>query len=203
MTASTDPAVTAPPAGRSLLRRARLSGAALAAGAVTWVATMPAAESAEKMSRIEVAGGLAFQVGLFPVIALVLAARATGDRKGRAFPVAEMVLLVPAMIWSVLAVVVGDDQPGWMLVFDVFWPLSMVFMLVLGIAVAVTGRFAGLLRWQFLLGGLWFFVGMGGKIAGGDDGAMLAGGAWLLVSYAVLGLRLAITPSIVLPRDGR
>ncbi|MFC9974686.1 hypothetical protein ACFVH6_27665 [Spirillospora sp. NPDC127200] len=203
MTVHADRTGTAPPAQRSLLRRARLSGAALAAGALAWVATMPAAESADEMSRIEVAGGLAFQAGLFPVLALVLAARATGDRKGRAFPVAEMVLLVPAMIWSVLAVAVGDDQPGWMLVSDVFWPLSMVFMLVLGIAVAVTGRFTGLLRWQFVLCGLWFPAGMGGKIAGGDDGALLAGGAWLLVSYAVLGLRLAVTPSIVLPRDGR
>ncbi|WP_067472211.1 hypothetical protein [Actinomadura hibisca] len=203
MTVHTDPDTTAPPAGRSLLRRARLSGAALTAGALTWVATMPAAESQDEMSRIEVAGGLAFQFGLLPVIALVLAARATGARKGRAFPVVEMALLVPAMLWSALAVVFGEDQPGWMVVLDVCWPLSMVFLLVLGIAVAVTGRFTGLLRWQFLLAGLWFFFGMGGQIVGGDTGAMLAGGAWLVVAYAGLGLRLAITPSIVLPRAGR
>ncbi|NED53774.1 hypothetical protein G3I24_23100 [Micromonospora aurantiaca] len=33
----------------------------------------------------------------------------------------------------------------------------------------------------------------------GDDGGTLPGTAWLGLSYGVLGLRLALTPRIVLP----
>jgi hypothetical protein len=131
--------------------------------------------------------------------AVVLSTNATGAGKGRYIAIVEMVLFGPALVWCPLAVAYDGDTPGWVIPFDMCWPLSMLGMLVIGIAVAKVGRYRGLLRWQLLLCGLWLPVAGVGQAVIGDDGGTIPGTVWLGITYGVLGLRLAFTPRIVLP----
>ncbi|MFB4306279.1 hypothetical protein [Actinomadura sp. GTD37] len=184
-----------------LLLRTRLTGAALAAGTTAWIIGLLIAgnEVQDEIVPIEIWGSMAFLLGVLPLVALVLSTNATGRRKGRYIAMVEMALLVPALVWCPLAVAYDGETPGWVMPFDLCWPLSMLGMLVIGICVAIVGRYRGLLRWQFLLCGLWLLVAGVGQAALGDDGGTYPGTAWLGLTYGVLGLRLALTPRIVLP----
>lgn len=189
------------PGPGGLLIRARVTGAALAAGATAWIAGLleGGARIRDEVVPVEIWGSLAFLVGVMALVVLVLSTNATGQGKGRYIAIVEMVLLVPAMVWCPLVVAYPDDTPAWVIPFDICWPLSMLGMLVLGIAVVRVGRFRGLLRWQVLLCGLWLVVAGVGEAALGDDSGLYPGLVWLGVSYGLLGLRLAVTPRIVLP----
>ncbi|GAA1850229.1 hypothetical protein [Actinomadura bangladeshensis] len=184
-----------------LLLRTRLTGAAVVAGTAAWITGLLIAgnEIQDEIVPVEIWGSMAFLLGVLCLVALVLSTNATGGGKGRYIAIVEMVLFGPALIWCPLAVAYDGDTPGWVIPFDLCWPLSMLGMLVLGIAVARVGRYRGLLRRQFLLCGLWLPVAGIGQAVIGDDGGTLPGTAWLGLSYGVLGLRLALTPRIVLP----
>lgn len=184
-----------------LLLRTRLTGAAVVAGTTAWITGLLIAgnEVQDEIVPVEIWGSMAFLLGVLCLVALVLSTNATGAGKGRSIAIVEMVLFGPALVWCPLAVAYDGDTPGWVIPFDMCWPLSMLGMLVLGIAVARVGRYRGLLRWQFLLCGLWLPVAGIGQAVIGDDGGTLPGTAWLGLSYGVLGLRLALTPRIVLP----
>ncbi|WP_157431072.1 hypothetical protein [Actinomadura macra] len=184
------------PTGDRLLPRTRLTGAALAAGTLAWVAGLAVAADRVKdeIVPVEIVGSMLFLLGVFPLVALVLATRGTGERKGRAIPAVEMALLVPAMAWCPIALVYREDPPAWTIPLDLCWPLSMLGMLVLGVAVVRTGRYRGFLRWQFLLCGLWLVAALPAQALLGDTGGTIAGGAWLALTYGVLGVRLAASP---------
>ncbi|QXJ19660.1 hypothetical protein AGRA3207_000225 [Actinomadura graeca] len=186
-----------PPAADDPLRtRTRLTGAALAAGTLAWVAglAVAAGHAKDEIVTVEIVGSLLFLLGVLPMVALVHATRGTGERKGRAIPLAEMALLVPAMAWCPIALVYREDPPAWTIPFDLCWPLSMLGMLVLGAAVAKTGRYRGSLRWQFLLCGLWLVAALPAQALLGDTGGTIAGAAWLALTYGLLGVRLAVSP---------
>lgn len=184
-----------------LLLRTRLTGAAVAAGATAWIIGLMIAgnEVRDKIVPVEIWGSMAFLFGAWSLVSLVLSTNATGAGKGRYIAIVEMVLFGPALIWCPLAVAYDGDTPGWVIPFDMCWPLSMLGMLVIGIAVAKVGRYRGLLRWQLLLCGLWLPVAGVGQAVIGDDGGTIPGTVWLGITYGVLGLRLAFTPRIVLP----
>jgi|SRR5437868_10313250 len=183
------------PTGDRLLRT-RLTGAALATGTAAWVTGLVVAGDRikDEIVPVEIVGSLLFLLGVFPLVALVLATRGTGERKGRAIPVVEMALLVPAMAWCPIALIYQDDAPAWTIPLDLCWPLSMLGMLVLGIAVATTGRYRGFLRWQFLLCGLWLVATLPAQALLGDTGGTITGALWLALTYGVLGVRLAVSP---------
>ncbi|TMQ97404.1 hypothetical protein ETD83_20290 [Actinomadura soli] len=189
------------PGPGGLLIRTRIAGAALAAGTTAWIAGLLDSGNRvqDEVVPAEIWGSLAFLVGVMSLVVLALSTNATGHRKGRYIAIVEIVLLVPAMVWCPLIVAYPEDTPGWVIPFDMCWPLSMLGMLVMGIAVVKVGRYRGLLRWQFLLCGLWLVVAGVGQAALGDEGGTYPGTVWLGLSYGILGLRLAVTPRIVLP----
>ncbi|MFI0369576.1 hypothetical protein ACH35V_17010 [Actinomadura sp. 1N219] len=189
------------PGPGGLLLRARIAGAALVVGTTAWIAGLleGGVRVRDEVVPAEIWGSMAFLVGVMSLVVLVLSTNATGSRKGRYIAIVEMVLLVPAMVWCPLVIAYPDDTPGWMIPFDMCWPLSMLGMLVVGIAVARVGRFRGLLRWQVLLCGLWLFVAGVGEGVLGDEAGTYPGMVWLGLSYGLLGLRLVVTPRIVLP----
>ncbi|TYB45511.1 hypothetical protein [Actinomadura chibensis] len=199
---SPDPYDSAP---RGLLLRARLTGLAVAAGTTAWITGLLIAGNRvqDEVVAVEIWGSMAFMLGVMSLAMLVLSTNATGRRKGRYIPIVEMALNAFAVIWCPLAIAYPDDTPGWVTPFDMCWPLSMLGMLVIGIAVAKVGRYRGVLRWQFLLCGLWLLVAGVGQGVLGDDGGTYPGTIWLALSYGVLGLRLAVTPRVVLPAAGR
>lgn len=194
-TSSTTPAVPAR-ITRSAVRRA---GVGLAAGAAAFATTFFVYGTADSglASRISDLGGLALQLGLFGLLAVMLRTGATGhSRFARGMIRFEFGLLSLASIWSVLHAVVPDDMrgAGWLAVLDVFWPLSMLGMFVIGIKVAVAGRWTGLLRVWPLVAESWAVVvlpimGIFGPTVGGP-----AAGLHLLLGYGILGVLLARMP---------
>ena len=92
-----------------------------------------------------------------------------------------------------------DEMPLWLAVVDV-WPLANLCTLVMGGVVAWRGRYRGFLRWHPLLCGGWLIVMIPVKNLLGIEVGIHISAAWLLGTYAVLGLRLALRPAVALPR---
>jgi hypothetical protein len=69
---------------------------------------------------------------------------------------------------------------------DAAWPLSMLWMLVVGITVIAANRLSGWRRVVPLLCPLWLLVALGGGAVLGDTGGYI-GLAWSAVAWALLG----------------
>ncbi|MFI6814231.1 hypothetical protein ACIBG7_17585 [Nonomuraea sp. NPDC050328] len=206
-TARTDvPQPDQPIAAESITPAAvRLLGLALTVGTLAWATSVllfgTVNDGVEE--RIGSLTGVAFQLGLFALLAVQIRTRATGDtRVSRAMLKVELGLLAPATLWSLLNGLLPESAQDHvaMGILDVFWPLSMLGMLVIGVKLAVAGRWRGPLRWWPLIAESWFAVTMPALILAGEDGARWIGGGHLLLGYATLGLLLTLRPSLVLPR---
>ena len=78
------------------------------------------------------------------------------------------------------------DKTGWLLL-DLCWPLSMLGMFLIGIRIAVAGRWRGLSRWWPMVAESWAIVSVPAYGAFGSTVAGYVGAAHLCVGYAVLG----------------
>ncbi|BCJ63582.1 hypothetical protein [Polymorphospora rubra] len=182
-----------------MVPRIRAAGIVLTAGAVAWaIGTLVAGDQMDQdVQPLENATSMVFLCGVAALTLVVLATRATGPRKGRAFPIVELALLAPAMLWSVFAFVYPEQgvEPGWMLALDMCWPLSQLCTIVLGAAVARVGNWTGFLRWHLLLAALWLPVMIPFKNLAGTVAFTYASAIWLVATYGTLGLRLALRPA--------
>jgi len=185
-------------------RQVRLCGTALCGGTLVWAASL-ATLGANPDTAIGISLGesasLFFQLGLFALLRVQLRTRATGtSRVALAFLWVQHVLLALASLWTVLhgvasAASLSWRHATWLSVLDIFWPLSMLGMALLGIPLALAGRWRGAARFWPLVAQSWavvvvptfLFVGPG-KVAD------LLGAAHLVVGYAGLGLLLALRP---------
>lgn len=166
----------------------RACGLATAAGGLAWGATLALSES---MSRAELAGGLAWQLGAFALLATVHVTRATGkSRWGRGVLATTATVLALATVWSVAFVVAPTAGGPILAALESAWPLSQLLLLVMGVTVVVARRWPGSARWLPLLGGLWFPVSMAAVTAGGFL-ATAVPAAWIAISYTAVGLAVA------------
>ncbi|WP_061291088.1 hypothetical protein [Herbidospora cretacea] len=196
--------LTAPPAPAATLSDTTIRRLALglSTGALLWSALsfaygfQPATDLGWLLTDL---GGLAFQTGLMCLLALMIRTRATGtSRTARIMLQVERVLLVPAMVWSLLhAVLPGQREADWLAVLDVFWPLSMLGMFVIGVKVAFAGRWRGLARVWPVVAESWAVVSIPSMGLLGPEAGSLVGAAHLLVGYATLGLIIAFRPELV------
>jgi hypothetical protein len=151
--------------------------------------------------RVGDVGGLAFQAGLFALLLTYWQTQATGTgRVARRILAAETVVLALATLWSALHLVLPaslQNHPV-MMVLDACWPLSMLGMVVLGIMVAVTGRWRGILRWWPLIAEAWLplsiVVGLLVPTAVSD----LVTPTLMIVGYGGLGLLLVVRTRLAL-----
>jgi hypothetical protein len=199
-TASSSRTATAP-AATTTQRTVRRLGVALTAGAVLWsAATFVYGPNAEGFGgRVGDVTGFCFQLGVFALLTAQLRTRATGtSRRAVAMLKVEYVLLGLASLWSLLHGLgpdsIRDTAP--VMVLDVFWPLSMLGMFVIGIKVAVAKRWQGALRWWPLVAETWAVVTVPCFLVFGDGVARWVGAVHLLVGYAALGLLLARRPEL-------
>jgi hypothetical protein len=119
--------------------------------------------------------------------------RAAGTgRWGRAVLLVQLVGLVLACLFGLFEAtgLIGDGN----LVFvatDLAWPLSMLWMLVVGITVAVAGRMPGWRRFVPLVCGTWLPLEIPLQtVLGEQTGSIMFGVSavfWLLLGYAVRG----------------
>ena len=141
---------------------------------------------------------------MLSLVQLQLRTRATGvSRKAVAMLKVERVLLALAMAWSLVhGLVPSARDEVWLAVLDVFWPLSMLGMFVIGIKVAVAGRWRGAARLWPLVAESWAVVCIPVMGIFGQGIGDVVGATHLLVGYATLGLVIAARPALVMPEPG-
>ncbi|MEV4526479.1 hypothetical protein [Streptosporangium sp. NPDC049304] len=197
---STDPS-TQP--SESTVRRLALC---LSTGALIWSTSsfvhgfQPTSEIGWTITDL---GGLAFQLGLWALVTLMSRTGAIGvTRTARVMLTVERVLLAPAMVWSLIhGLFPAARNTLWLGILDIFWPLSMLGMFVIGIKVAVAGRWRGLARVWPLVAESWAIVSIPAMgILGASIGGVVAA-THLLVGYATLGLIIAFRPELVRGED--
>ncbi|MEO3814216.1 hypothetical protein ABGB17_34900 [Sphaerisporangium sp. B11E5] len=207
-TARTDLPAREPAHGRPSLTpgTVRGLGLTLTAGTLIWAASIfmlgVAGDGTEE--RIGDLAGLAFQIGVLALLTVQIRTRATGtSRAARAMLKVELVLLGLASVWSLLHGVLPDPAQDSLAlaILDLFWPLSMLGMLVIGIKLAFAARWRGALRWWPLVAESWAVITIPASMIAGEDAATWVGGGHLLVGYATLGVLLALRPELVPARD--
>ncbi len=190
------PATAAPDAG--FVRKA---GIAVAAGAALWSSTIWVF-GASPTSNLGIAvtdlGALPFQLSLIGLVTAQLRTRATGtSRFARGMLRVEYVLLALATLWTVLhGSVPAFRDDLWLAVLDVFWPLSMLGMAVIGVKVAFAGRWKGAARVWPVVAESWAVVTVPTFVIVGAPVADWVGATHLLIGYTVLGLILALRPHL-------
>ncbi|SEN59207.1 hypothetical protein [Nonomuraea pusilla] len=182
----------------------RRLGATLAAGTLVWATSIfvVGTHNTGWKERVDDLTGFAFQIGVFALLAVQTRTLATGgSRAARIMLRVELVLLTLASLYSVVHGTMPEDLQdiAVMQVLDVFWPLSMLGMMVIGVKLAFAGRWRGRLRWWPLIAESWAVVTVPTFIALGDQAGRWVGGVHLVIGYATLGLLLALRPHLVLP----
>ncbi|WP_433803441.1 hypothetical protein [Actinomycetospora sp. CA-084318] len=177
----------------------RLLGAALAAGAGAYGTTFVlTGDGAEQGSFAISLTGLFFQLGVFALLAAMWRTGATGTtRLARGMLVVESVVLGIATVQSVLTLPTGNGEWSTLAtVLDPFWPLSMLGMAVIGVKVAVAGRWRRALRAWPVVAESWVFVAVPALAVLGPAVGSVVAGVHFLLGYTVLGLLLAIRPEL-------
>ncbi|MEO3782325.1 hypothetical protein ABGB12_03275 [Actinocorallia sp. B10E7] len=188
-------------------RAVRLAGLGLTTGALCWAAaTLVLGSEGGKGAGVRIVDltGLLFQLGVFCLLWVQMRTRAIGtSRAARIALRVEAVFLGLAAVWSLLHGVlprsVGDD--AWLMTLDLFWPLSMLGMAIIGVKLAFAARWRGALRWWPLIAESWALVAVPSYAMFGAQVSGWVGGTHLIVGYAALGVLLARNPHLTSPRQ--
>lgn len=78
---------------------------------------------------------------------------------------------------------------------DAFWPISMLGMAIIGVRIAVAGRWKGLARVWPAVAESWALVTVPALGALGPAAGQVVGVGHLLIGYVALGLILALRPA--------
>jgi hypothetical protein len=184
---------TATPDGTTTERPFLLHGRVLTAGALAWAGAMafvgidPVGHAEEV--TFSLASG-AFQIGLLFLLRTLWRSQALGTgRLSRAVLRAEAVA-VGLAICSTTSDGLGltdFDKIGYV-VLDAFWPLSMLGMFLIGIRIAVAGRWKGVTRFWPMVAESWAVVVIPTLGIFGDTAAHVVACLHLVVGYAFLGV---------------
>ena len=136
---------------------------------------------------------MVFMVGWICSNTVMRRTRAAGTgRWGRAVLLIQLVGLVLAFLFGFFEAtgLIGDANVVFVAT-DLAWPLSMLWMLVVGITAVVAKRMQGWRRFAPLLCGLWLPLGIPFQaVLGEQTGSIMFGVSavlWLLLGYAVRG----------------
>ncbi|MEV8512008.1 hypothetical protein [Dactylosporangium sp. NPDC051484] len=178
----------------------RALGLALTAGTLSWVAAIftvgnnPTDSLGQTITDL---GGGLFQLGLFALLAVQLRTAATGtSRVARGMLYVEHVLLTVATVWSFAHAVPALRDAAWLVPMDLFWPLSMLGMFVIGLKILFTARWKGAARVWPTVAESWAVVTVPTFAILGSPLADYVGGVHLLIGYAMLGVILAARPQL-------
>ena len=90
-----------------------------------------------------------------------------------------------SLMWALTP---GLYDTGFFFVIDLFWPLSMLGMFLIGIRIAVAGRWKGATRFWPMVAESWAVVVIPTLGIFGDGAAHVVACVHLVVGYAVLGV---------------
>ena len=101
----------------------------------------------------------------------------------------QLALLTIANIWNVWVIIDPTNTSTFFFVLDLFWPLSNIFMLVLGIVIARKAALQGWRRYVVLAVGLWLPFAMATSIVFGRDThfAYYPGALYSVIAWSALG----------------
>ena len=187
-TAAARPAQTAPET-----HPFRRHGTMLTVGALAWgsaIAAFGLGELDEPVARIaHNTTAFLFQLGVLALVRVLWRTKALGTgRLARVALRVETGALVLAVL-STLSDLVGLtnlDNP-FSLALDFFWPISMAGMFLIGIRIAVAGRWKGVSRFYPIVAESWAVVTVPSMGIFGPGVARWVAVAHLVVGYAVLG----------------
>lgn len=173
-----------------------VQGALLASGSALWAAAMVLfgldPQTRAGVVVYAIASGV-FQLGLLALVHVLWRTSALGaGRVARAF-LALQAILISLAIGSTIADGAGVSdlsQAGWALL-DAFWPFSMLGMFVIGVRIAIAGRWRGVRRFWPMLAESWAVVTIPTMIVFGQAAAQVVAPLHLLVGYATLGVLVA------------
>jgi hypothetical protein len=165
----------------------------LSAGALAWSISMAVGGlDPDEGTWQAITQGLAsgvFQLGVLALLTVLWRTRALGDgRLARLALRVEAVVLTFAIGSTTVDIVgVSDlDKVGWVLL-DMCWPLSMLGMFLVGIRIAVAGRWRGTSRFWPMVAESWAVVTVPVLGVFGETAASVVGPLHLVVGYTVLG----------------
>ena len=191
--ARSDVAIATPDTMTGSARPFLLHGRVLSAGALAWAAAILAVgQDPHETTGLIVFGvgsGL-FQVGLLFLLGVLWRTKALGTgRFARGVLRFETFLVGMATASTFVdTIAVSDLSKPWWAMLDAFWPFSMLGMFLIGIRIAVAGRWTGVSRFWPVVAESWAVVTIPALVIGGDLVGQLVGAAHLVVGYAVLGV---------------
>lgn len=175
----------------------RVCGAAVLAGAATWSVTWLVAGVPEEgvNEAVEIWGSFAYQLGLVALLVAMRGTEATGtSRWGHTVLAGEALLVGLALAWTVPHLAdpnyMTHHESGLLVALDAAWPLSMLGLVVVGVAVARANRWPGPLRWLPLAASLLLPFDILSMLLLGPWPAIVARAAYMTVTYGALGLLL-------------
>jgi len=134
--------------------------------------------------------GLVYTIGWFCSLIGLRRLNATGSRAiGKGILVVQLVGVALAIGWALIYVANPNPNKESLVytITDLAWPLSHVFMLVVGIAALVAGRLRGWQRFTPLLCGLALPVAIIAGIAGGESASGYVFPLWTTTAFGLLG----------------
>lgn len=184
---------TPAPAGSSPRHPYAVHGRVLTAGALAWAATMAVVGIDPVGHADEVAYSLSsglFQVGLLFLLRTLWRTQALGEGRLARFVLRAEAVAVSLAIGSTASDGLGltDFDQLQYVVLDAFWPLSMLGMFLIGIRIAVAGRWTGATRFWPMVAESWAVVVIPTMGIFGDAVAHVVAVAHLVVGYGVLGV---------------
>ncbi|PWW23654.1 hypothetical protein JD79_02829 [Geodermatophilus normandii] len=186
-------------------RSVRRAGIAVATGSAAWAAATLAFGIDPVIGWQDLVyelTALLFQFGLVALVSVQLTTGAIGTgRLARTLLHVEHVLLGLAIVSTGTSAFLPQyEEEAWYLALDAFWPLSMVGMFLIGIRIAIAGRWTGAARWWPLGAESWAPINIPvAQIAPAAVPYTAAG--HLLVGYVALGIVLATRPHLTGARD--
>jgi hypothetical protein len=165
----------------------------LTAGALAWAATMavvgidPVGHADEL--AFSISSGL-FQVGLLFLLRTLWRTQALGTGRLARFVLRAEAVAVGLAICSTASDGLGltDFDKIQYVVLDAFWPLSMLGMFLIGIRIAIAGRWKGATRFWPMVAESWAVVTIPALGIFGETVGHVVAVAHLCVGYAVLGV---------------
>jgi hypothetical protein len=184
---------TPAPAGSGPRHPYAVHGRVLTAGALAWAATMAVVGIDPVGHADEVAYSLSsglFQVGLLFLLRTLWRTQALGEGRLARFVLRAEAVAVSLAIGSTASDGLGltDFDQVQYIVLDAFWPLSMLGMFLIGIRIAVAGRWTGATRLWPMVAESWAVVVIPTMGIFGDAVAHVVAVVHLVIGYGVLGV---------------
>ena len=138
--------------------------------------------------------GIIFISGWMCAVIALKRLRATGDTTfGQILLTVLLISLSIANISNVIQIIVEKNKPSYFMFFDLFWPLSNIIMLIVGIMVIIAKRLKGWKRYVPLATGMWFPLAMLTTLIDNGIVSFLFGGLYSAIAWVLLAIVIITT----------